>query len=295
MKIGWFGAGSGVLGDAAGVADVAVAAERLGYESIWIGEHPVLVDPHQPPSPLPPHSELLDPVPALAFAAARTSTIRIGSGIVILPLRNPVTFAKEMASIDVLSGGRLDVGIGVGYVPGEYEAIGYDFHTRGRRADECVDALRALWESDTPAFEGAHVSFSGIQCRPQPRQRPLPIHASGMSTAARRRAVARCHGWYGFFLDVDRTRDALDELARLHREVDRPAELGELEITITPPPVPVEPDTVRAYEALGVHRLVPMRAFEDMAGVPNDGTRAQVIDEITATAERLGLTPREQP
>ena len=291
MKLGWFGAGLGRFADAAGVADVAVVAERLGYESIWIGEHPVLIDPHEPPSPLPSHSELLDLVPALAFAA-RTSTIRLGTGIVILLLRNPVTFAKEMASVDVLSDGRADVGIGVGYVPGEYEAMGYDFHARGRRADECVDALRSLWESDACARRRARRARASSAARNPGSGRP--IHASGMSTAARRRAVARCQGWYGFFLTVEHTRAALEELARLHDEVDRPVELGELEITITPPPMALDADTARAYEDLGVHRLVPMRAFEDMA-VRRTPRRRQVIDEMTATAERLGLTPREQP
>ena len=219
-----------------------------------------------------------------------TTTIRLGTGIVILPLRNPVTFAKEMASIDVLSGGRLDVGIGVGYVPGEYAAMGVDFHTRGRRADECVDALRTLWHDDHPSMRGEFVSFSGIQCRPQPVQRPLPVHASGMSTAARRRAVARCHGWYGFFLDVDRTREAVDELARLHDEVDRPADLGPLEITITPPPVPIDAAMRDAYASLGVHRLVVLREFTDMAGGADATLRGHVLDELDATAKRLDLS-----
>ena len=191
MLFGWFGFGSGALADADGMGEVAVAAERLGFESIWVGEHPVLIDPHEPPSPLPSRSEMMDPIPALAFAAARTERIRLGSGIVILPLRNPVTLAKELATIDVLSQGRLMVGVGVGYVPGEYEAMGVPFNTRGRRADEYVDALRVLWGEEQPSFHGDFVSFDGIQCRPQPMQRPgPPIHASGMSSAARRRAVA---------------------------------------------------------------------------------------------------------
>jgi len=248
MRFGWFGFGSGALADAEGVGEVAVAAEELGFESLWVGEHPVLIDPHVPPSPLPSRSEMLDPIPVLAYAAARTERIRLGTGILILPLRNPVTLAKELASIDVLSRGRLMVGIGVGYVPGEYEAMGVDFTTRGRQADEYVDALRALWGAEQPSFQGEFASFDGIQCRPQPVQRPgPPIHASGMSTAARRRAVARAEGWYGFFLDLDRTREALDELARLHDEIERPAELGSLEITITPPPGPIDVDTVRRF------------------------------------------------
>ena len=210
----------------------------------------------------------------------------------ILPLRNPVTLAKELATIDVLSQGRLMVGIGVGYVPGEYEAMGVPFNTRGRRADEYVDALRVLWGEEQPSFHGDFVSFDGIQCRPQPMQRPgPPILASGMSTAARRRAVLRAEGWYGFFLDVDQTGEAVDELARLHKEVDRPPDLGALEVTITPPPwSPLDVDTVRRFEDLGVDRLVLMRDFADMSGGPDEALRAAILDDMTAVAERFGLS-----
>src|SRR6478736_4025810 len=220
IPIGWFGFGSGVLADAEGVADVARAAEELGYDSVWVGEHPVLIDPHEPPSPLPSHSELMDPVAVLAYAAAVTSRIKLGTGIIILPLRSPVILAKELATIDVLSRGRLEVGIGVGYVPGEYDAIGVPFHTRGRIADEWIDALRTLWLDDQPELRGQFASFGGIQCRPQPhRPGGPPIIGTGMATAARRRCVARCDGWYGFYLDLDNTKAAIDELESLGQEV----------------------------------------------------------------------------
>jgi alkanesulfonate monooxygenase SsuD/methylene tetrahydromethanopterin reductase-like flavin-dependent oxidoreductase (luciferase family) len=183
------------------------------------------------------------------------------------------------------------VGIGVGYVPGEYAAIGVPFATRGRRADEWIDALRTLWRDDEPRFEGEFASFGGIQCRPRPhRPGGPPILASGMSTAARRRAVARSDGWYGFFLDLDHTRDALAELGRLAGEVDRPAELGRLEITITPLPGPIDADTVRRYEDLGVDRLVLVPDFADMAGGPDAARRGKFLDEMTACAERLEIT-----
>ena len=182
----------------------------------------MLIDPHVPPSPLPPHTELLDPVPVLAYAAAVTERILLGTGIVILPLRNPVILAKELATVDVLSRGRLMVGIGVGYVPGEYEAIGVPFDTRGHRADEWIDSLRTLWRDDQPEFRGDFASFGGIQCRPQPhRPGGPPILGSGMSTPARRRAVARCEGWYGFFQDLDNTR-AAHRRARPPRPGGRP-------------------------------------------------------------------------
>jgi probable F420-dependent oxidoreductase len=290
ISLGWFGVGSGMLSDPDGVAEVAQAAERLGYESIWVGEHPVLVDPQVPPSPLPPDAEMLDPVPVLAYAAASTSRILLGTGIVILPLRNPLLLAKELASVDVLSRGRLLVGIGVGYVPGEYDAIGVPFHTRGKRADEWVDALRTVWRDDQPELRGDFISFGGIQSRPRPhRPGGPPILASGMSTAARRRAVARCDGWYGFFQDLDATEAAVAELQRLHGEVDRPAELGELEISVTPLPGPIDADTVRRYEDLGIDRLVLVHDWDGMAGGPDADRRGKLLDEMAACAERLDI------
>jgi probable F420-dependent oxidoreductase len=290
IPVGWFGVGSGALADAEGVAEIAAAAERCGFESIWVGEHPVLIDPHAAPSPLPPRSELLDPVPVLAYAAALTTRIKLGTGIVILPLRNPVVLAKQLASVDVLSKGRLLVGVGVGYVPGEYEAIGVPFGARGRRADDYIDAMRSLWDDEEPAFAGEFAAFSGIQCRPQPVATRLPVLASGMSTAALRRAVARADGWYGFFQDLEATRRALSELARLADEVERPASLGPLEITITPPPGPIDLSTANRFEDLGVHRLVLLRDFTDMAGAPDPAKRGRYRAEMEATAERLGLS-----
>ncbi len=195
----------------------------------------------------------------------------------ILPLRNPVLLAKELATIDVLSQGRLEVGIGVGYVPGEYDAIGVPFETRGRRADEWIDALRTLWRDEQPELRGEFASFGGIQCRPQPhRPGGPPIIGSGMATAARRRCVERCDGWYGFYLDLDNTKAAIDELDRLADEVDRPAELGKLQITVTPVPGPIDADIVRRYEDLGVDRLVVVQDFGDMAGGPDARTPWQV-------------------
>jgi probable F420-dependent oxidoreductase len=287
MKLGWFGLGMGAFADPESVADLAVAAEAFGYESVWLGEHPVLVDPQQRPSPLPPHSELLDPIAVLAYAAARTTTLRLATGIVLLPLRNPVTLAKELASIDVLSRGRLILGIGVGYVNGEYDALGVEFTTRGRRADESLDALRVLWTEERPEMHGAFVDFAGIQCRPRPVQPGgPPILGSGMSTAARRRTVAKCHG---FLLDLDATQAAVHELSRLAEEVERPDDLGPLEITITPPSGRLDSDMVARYEDLGVHRLVLVHDLMHLAGGPDRMARQSFLSDMEATAGRLGL------
>ncbi len=177
----------------------------------------------------------------------------------------------------------------MGYVPGEYDAIGVPFHTRGRRADEWIEALRTLWRDDRPELRGEFAAFGGIQCRPRPfRAGGPPILASGMSTAGRRRAVARCEGWYGFFQTPEATASAIEELTRLADEVERPPALGKLEITITPVPGEIDAATVRRYEDLGVDRLVIAHDFSDMAGGPDPARRGMFLREMGACAERLG-------
>ena len=120
MKLGYFGFNLGALNNPDSMERVVVAAEQLGYESVWTGEHIVLMDPHEAPSPVPPESNFVDTIASLAFAAAKTTTIKVGSGIILLPQRNPVVLAKELAGVDVLSKGRLLIGLGVGYVPREF-------------------------------------------------------------------------------------------------------------------------------------------------------------------------------
>ena len=292
MKIGWFGIGSGLLADKGGVNAIGQAAEDLGFESLWVGEHPVLIDPRMSPSPLPPHTPLLDPVGVLSYLACCTSRVKLGTGIIILPLRNPVILAKQMATADVLSDGRVILGVGVGYVPGEYAAVGVDFGTRGRRADEYIDALRSLWRDDKPFCHGDFTSISGVQSRPQPtRPGGVPIVASGAARPALLRAVTRADGWYGFFVDLERCAQMLDELAQLSDELRRPAGLGKLEITVTPPGGAMSPDDVARYEELGVDRLVLMRDFADMGGRPDPATTSAIVASMQRVATEMGLAP----
>ena len=255
MKFGLFGINIGPCASPQIAANVARAAERAGFESVWTGEHVVLPDPQVSPSPLPPRTPMLDPAVALAFVAAHTECIRLGTGIIILPQRNPVVLAKELASLDVLSGGRLLFGVGAGYLEPEFAAVGVPFAERGARSDEYLDAIVALWTQPQPRFAGKYVAFSGIDAQPRPVQRPHPpILVGGLSPGAYRRAVSRGNGWYGFAQDLDGTRRCLAGLARARDEVARPAGLGRLEITITPP-ASVQPDDVARYAELGVDRL----------------------------------------
>ena len=273
MHLGYFGVNQGLHSSPAAVARVARAAEEAGYESVFTGEHVVLMDPQAPPSPLPPAARCLDQAIALTWAAAHTTRLRLGTGIVILPQRNPVILAKELATLDVLSGGRLLFGVGVGYVEREFEAIGVPFAERGPRTSEHIEAIRALWTQPRPEFDGAFTRFHGIQSHPQPVQRPHPpILVGGMSRAAYRRAVAHANGWYGFYQSVEATEAALRGLADAAKEVERPRGLGPLEITVTPPPGVPSRDAWRRYEDLGVARIVLLRGFEDMIAAPAPGS-----------------------
>jgi len=266
MDYGYFGFNHGALHEPDDIARVLVTAEQLGYESIWTGEHVVLVDPHEAPSPVPPETNFVDTVASLAFAAAKTERIKLGSGIILLPQRNPVVLAKELAGIDVLSKGRLLFGVGVGYVPREFETIGVPYEERGARMTEHIEAIRELWTSEQPTFEGRFTQFSGIQSRPRPVQAPHPpIIVGGMSEPALRRAVAQGDGWYGFFQDLEATAAAVAGLEEAAKSTERRDGLSRLEISITPPG-PVDADTAKRYEDLGVDRLILMRGFGDMSG-----------------------------
>jgi probable F420-dependent oxidoreductase len=259
MKFGLFGINFGACADPEGARRVAQAAEEGGFESLWTGEHVVLPDPQAPPSPSPPDVPFLDPAVALAHVAAHTKTIRLGTGIIILPQRNPVILAKELTSVDVVSGGRLIFGLGVGYLKAEFDALGVSFDDKGARAMEYLAAILALWTQDKPSYEGRFVSFSGIQSQPRPLQKPHPpIVIGGHSPPAFRRAVEHANGWFGFMLDLEKTTKAIEGLREAEKKYGRPAALGLLEISVTPRGK-LDLDTVKRFADLGVERLIVHR------------------------------------
>lgn len=234
--------------------EVAQLAEAAGFESLWAGEHVVLPNPRVPPSPMAPRDRILDPVVALTYLAAHTSRVRLGTGIIILPQRNPLVLAKELASLDELSGGRLIFGIGVGYLEPEFRALGIPFADRGARTDDSLAAMRAIWTQPQPAYHGRFVSFEGVQAHPQ---RNIPVVIGGESLPAYRRAVERAAGWYGFNLDLDMTAQALADIRHVSQRYTRPQELGELEISVTPAE-PLTLEDAKRFAELGVHRLIVM-------------------------------------
>src|SRR5262249_19891141 len=157
--------------------------------------------------PREPQTPFLDPLIALSHIAAQTVRLRLGTGIVILPQRNPVVLAKELASLDAVSKGRLIFGLGAGYLEPEFRAVGAPFEQRGAVTDEAIDVLKALWTMKHPAYQGRFFSFEGIDAQPRPVQTPHPpIVVGGMSRHGARRAARYGNGWYGFRTDLEATR-----------------------------------------------------------------------------------------
>jgi probable F420-dependent oxidoreductase len=280
MKLGLFGISMGAASRPDALVANARAVEEAGFDSVWAGEHLVLPDPQAPPSPMGPQDPALDSLLALAWAAAHTTTLRLATGIVILPQRNPVVLAKQVASLDVLSNGRVTLGIGVGYLEPEFRAVGADFEQRGAVTDEYLDAMQHLWYDTHPEFHGRFVDFAGVDAYPRPQQHPIPIVVGGHTRRALRRAVARAHGWYGFALTPESAASCIEGLRAAASEVARPAELGELEITVTPRGR-MRADKVAAFAELGVDRLVP---FPPPTA---DGVKMTIDDALEAVRDLL--------
>lgn len=249
-------------------ARLARLVEDLGYGSWWAGDHVVLPSPRTPDTPMDPRDPIVDPLVHLTYVAALTSRIELGTGIVILPQRNPLVLAKQAASLDVLSGGRLLLGVGAGYLEPEMTAVGVPMADRGRRTDEYIDAMTQLWTEEEPRIEGRYVRFADVDAHPRPVRDGGPrIVVGGHSTAAFRRAVTRGHGWFG----IGTPEELAGNLARLRRvadEAERPTRLGRLEITAMQIG-PVDAATADRFAELGVDRLLvyplPLEDPDDIA------------------------------
>jgi probable F420-dependent oxidoreductase len=199
------------LGHRDAMIAIAERADRLGYSSLWTTDH-ILLPATQPE----PFGNLLESFTTLSYLAARTERIRLATGILVLPQRDPLLVAKQAATIHHLSGGRLTLGVGVGWIEQEYAYLRSDFRTRGQLADEYIPAMRALFEARTPEFHGAHIGYSGVLFSPRPA-RPLPIVVGGTSRAALKRAATLGDGWYGLWRSPDEVLAAvatMDEYGR---------------------------------------------------------------------------------
>jgi probable F420-dependent oxidoreductase len=239
MKFGLhaLGIGAGARPDV--IRAVSAAAEAAGFARLWCGEHVVMVDRPRSPYPysgdgriaVPADADWLDPLLALTFAAAATSRIGLATGVLLLPEHNPVIAAKQLATLDVLSGGRLTAGVGIGWSAEEFAALGIPFSRRGERASEYVAALRVLWAQEVASFGGEFTSFGGVRLYPKPvGGRQIPVVFGGNSDAALRRTADQADGWYGFNLTAAQAEERVGVLSRLCLERDR--EPGGLTIAV---------------------------------------------------------------
>jgi probable F420-dependent oxidoreductase len=261
--------------------DVAQAAEELGYESVWVAEHLIFPETIEG-SPgdhahisISPHTPLYDPFVMLATIAASTSRIRVGTHIYNIGLRHPFVTARAVATLDLVSGGRVDFGIGVSWLEAEWQAVGLEFATRGARADEIIGICRRLWTEPVVVHEGRFFEFGPVVFEPKPLQSPLPLHVGGDSQAALRRAVRCAEGWLGMVHNPGTFTRSVGELRRLADDQGR--DLATLQRTA----IVADPDdTARAqWAAAGATRLIVapwartsgalsgLRRFAEQAGI----------------------------
>ncbi len=276
MKIGLIFVNAGPFAEPALFKELVTGAESHGFESIWSVEHVVLPDGYQSPYPYTSSgkiagitdSPLADPLIHLAFAASITSRIKLGTAVMILPQRSPLYVAKEVASLDRLSGGRMMLGIGSGWLAEEFAALGLDWSKRGAMTDESIQSMRALWRDNPSSFHGKHFNFGPVRSHPKPVQPGgVPILVGGHSPAAVRRAARYGDGFFpavgelgssgkGMSWQVDaaamgRLRDLLKLLKTECEKIGRNPK--ELEISCIGP---ADLDTLKALRDEGVSRVV---------------------------------------
>ncbi len=220
MKFGLAFASS-VGTDPESALEICRRAEAVGFESVWGGEH--VIRPTRIASPYPytedgimhgePETPIPDPLIWLAYVASAAPTLRLGTCILILPQRNPLVLAKELATLDHLSGGRVELGIGVGWIQEEFEALGVPWQRRGARTDEYIGALRALWKGPDAEFHGKFVDFDPVTCSPRPLQASIPITVGGDTPAAVRRAARLANGYFPGTGDAETLRALIVDLA----------------------------------------------------------------------------------
>ncbi len=266
MKFGLRYCNIGRYTDPANAIELLQAGEEAGFESAWTVEHTVIpagyesTYPYSPSGRMSPRDDfpIPDPLIWLSYVAAATARIRLATGILILPQHNPVITAKQVATLDCLSGGRMLLGIGVGWLKEEFDTIGAPFARRGERTDEYIAAMRALWSMEIPSFHGRYVNFDQTYCLPQPLKGSVPIIIGGHSKAAARRAGKLGDG----FFPARGTPEDLIDLARQSAQ-ENGRDPDAMEITAS---APEDLEDLQRLAALGVSRvLVPVSPMPGMA------------------------------
>ncbi|MFZ0665971.1 MAG: LLM class F420-dependent oxidoreductase [Acidimicrobiales bacterium] len=284
--------GAGVCADPEWMRPFVMHVEALGFESLCVPEHPLVIGGYSSVypygrsgrMPLGLDCPVPDPIDLLSFVAGCTSTLGLSTGVLVVPAHNAVTLAKRVASVDALSGGRLRIGIGVGWMREELEACGTDFETRGKRTDESIDVMRLLWADsgdEGATFDGEFFRFANAHCFPKPAQPGgIPIHVGGHTEASIRRAALRGDGWQPLGLKGEDLAQGLESLRRQAEAAGRDPDA--IELTLSTAVSITTNESIEEAADIGIDRLV---------AASTTGELEQALDELSALADRIGLKP----
>ncbi|HET6417933.1 MAG TPA: LLM class F420-dependent oxidoreductase [Polyangiales bacterium] len=286
MKIGIVSINVGGPATAENMIAVAQHAEAAGIESLWTFEHVVVPTyyeskyPYDRSGKMPaaPETWFIDPLISLAYVAAATKTIRLGTGVNIFPQANPMLFAKQTASLDALSGGRLTLGLGIGWLAEEYEAMGTPFERRGARFDDYLEAVKKVWSGEVVEHESEFLSWHGFKSYPTPAQKPHPpILIGGTTTKTLQRVVRSAQGWYAPSDSTRELSEKIEELKKMAAQAGRPFE--SIDVT-TNWRIAKHPDLLPELEELGIGRAIVL------LGATGESDPRKAIDLI---ASKVGL------
>ena len=265
----------GPLATREGITAFAQLAEELGFDALWVSDHVVVprsLDSRYPYSrdgsfPVSPDVPLMEPLATLLFAAAITERVKLGTTVLVIPMRNPIVTAKQLASLDVLSNGRLILGVGAGWMEEEFKILGVPFERRGARTNEYIRLIKALWTEENPSFEGKFWQIKDVGFSPKPLQKPHPpIWTGGHSAPALRRAGRLSDGWHAVGVSPDTLREQFQEVQRHAKEAGRdPASLTlsvRPRVRLDDPAKTIE--LLRSYREVGVSHVVLEMFAPDM-------------------------------
>ena len=286
MKIGVQTAFSGATSPDL-IADFGRIAEASGFHSLWVPEHVVFFReyasryPYSADGRIPGNPDgVMEPLTALSFVAACTERIRLGTGICLVPQRNPVYTAKQAADLDFLSGGRLDLGVGIGWLREEFEALGVPWERRAARTRECLGVMKTLWCDEVSSYKGEFFSLPDCLQNPKPIQKPHPpIHFGGESDAALRRVADIGQGWYGFNLTPEALPERLAQLDTFLSDAGRRRE--DVVVSIAPYRQRADRDGIQRYRDLGVDQVIVGFFARDVDGLERAADQvAQLCGEV---------------
>jgi probable F420-dependent oxidoreductase len=244
------------------IAAAGSIVEELGFHSFWVPEHVLFFPQYESKYPYTEDGRLqgdprslLDPLTALTFVAAHTSKIRLGTGICLVPQRNPIYTAKQVADLDYLSGGRVDFGIGIGWLKEEFKALGVPWQDRAGRTEECIGVMKTLWCDEVSSFSGKYYEIEAAYQNPKPVQQPHPpLIFGGESDPALSRVAQLGQGWYAFNMTPESLESRLQTLEKMLSDQGR--SLSDISVSISPAHGYATTENLKKFEQLGVEQVI---------------------------------------